>query len=263
MIPLATEQGTPDWHVFRGRGIGGSDVAAIMGLSPWKSRAELLQEKVTGKRDTISNFAMARGTRLEPIARALYEARAGCRAVPVCVQHDTIPWARASLDGLCSRDGTRWLCEIKCPAWDQHARTLAGDEVPTYYRCQMQWQLFVCCLDRNDYVSYSDNSEFSEGERIVVVPVPADLEYQAELLRECTRFWEAVLEGRREYEATGVYAGERTVGQILADEERELERQLVEMGLAPVGQLGRRDNAAVLSEIEAGMKLAAEPGWWS
>jgi len=262
MITHNIPQGSDAWHVWRRGGLGGSDVAAIMGLSPWKSRAELLKEKVTGKGGGPPSFAMARGTRLEPIARRLYHERTGVEPVPVCVQHDTIPWIRVSLDGLCEQGGEQWIVEIKCPSVAHHARALVG-EIPDYYRVQVQYELLACGIDPADYVSYSDNSEFSPEEQLVPLGMLADPECQADMLRECSIFWEAVLEGRRVYAATGKFAGERTVGQILADEERELEEQLREMGLAPVGQIGKKDNAAVLSEIEAGMKLAAEPGWWN
>ena len=38
--------GSPEWKAFRRTGIGGSDAAAILGLSPFKSNIEVWEEKV-------------------------------------------------------------------------------------------------------------------------------------------------------------------------------------------------------------------------
>ena len=42
--------GSPEWLAFRRTGIGGSDAAAILGLSPFKSNVQVWEEK-TGHRE--------------------------------------------------------------------------------------------------------------------------------------------------------------------------------------------------------------------
>ena len=39
--------GTPEWHTFRKSGVGGSEVAAALGLSKWKTPYQLWLEKTT------------------------------------------------------------------------------------------------------------------------------------------------------------------------------------------------------------------------
>ncbi len=61
------------WHEWRRGGIGSSDAAAIMGVSPWRTPKEVWEEKVYGTSVIIDNSAMARGRELEPIARTWFE----------------------------------------------------------------------------------------------------------------------------------------------------------------------------------------------
>ena len=192
-------QGSDAWKAWRREGIGGSDAATILGVSPFEDAtiANLMREKVEGwERET--NFAMRRGTRFEPTARTLYEIHARCVAPPVCVEHDEFPWARVSLDGLCQlthRDSQPWILELKVPHWQAHSSALAG-VVPGYYMPQCQWQMWVCGLDRLDYVSYSAAERFATADRLAVVPVEVDAELQGRLVVECAAFWFQVCEER-------------------------------------------------------------------
>ena len=47
---IKLRHGSPEWIAFRRTGIGGSDAAAILGLSPFKSNIEVWEEK-TGVRE--------------------------------------------------------------------------------------------------------------------------------------------------------------------------------------------------------------------
>lgn len=59
-----------EWLELRKTGIGGSDVAAIFGLSPWKSPMELFAEKTGQMPEKKQTWAMTRGIALEePLAR--------------------------------------------------------------------------------------------------------------------------------------------------------------------------------------------------
>ena len=41
-------QGSAEWHAFRRQHYTASDAPAMLGISPYKTRAELLREKATG-----------------------------------------------------------------------------------------------------------------------------------------------------------------------------------------------------------------------
>ena len=62
------------WHEERAKGIGGSEAAAIIGLSPWCSNVELWRRK-TGRHaapDISNNAAVAYGHDAEPLIRRLF-----------------------------------------------------------------------------------------------------------------------------------------------------------------------------------------------
>lgn len=95
-----------DWLEVRKRGIGGSDAAAAVGLSPYKSQLELWLEK-TGRDAELpkpdpddSTEPVYWGTLLEPIVAAAYTKQTGnrVRKVNAVLQHPGIPFMLANLD---------------------------------------------------------------------------------------------------------------------------------------------------------------------
>lgn len=109
---------------------------------------------------------MARGTALEPQARAAYEALTGHVMQPlVLVEGDY----SASLDGL-SFDG-ELLVEIKCPVkgkssslWQQVAR----GEIPVHYRWQLEHQFLVSKTTQGHLYVFDG----AEGILLEVAPCP-------------------------------------------------------------------------------------------
>ncbi len=65
MKPLNFQQNTPEWLAMRRNCIGASDAPIIMGLSPYKKRDQLLEEKVYGK-NTAMSASMQYGKDMEP-----------------------------------------------------------------------------------------------------------------------------------------------------------------------------------------------------
>jgi putative phage-type endonuclease len=133
-------QGTPEWHAHRARYRNASETAAVMGASPWLTPYQLWLQR-TGRVQQAVTAAMAHGTRLEPEARAAYEALTGTVMQPlVLVEGDY----SASLDGM-SFDGSL-IVEIKCPYKGRQSslwQAVEGGIVPEYYGWQVEHQLMV------------------------------------------------------------------------------------------------------------------------
>lgn len=200
------EQGNPDWLKWRMKGLGASDATIIMGLSPWFSRDQLLRRKVKEIRETMSpksmkapkegkekgeadNGAMARGRRMEPIARDLYSDLTGIKTRPICAIHDELDWMRASFDGL-SDDG-KVVLEVKCVNQFDHGSAVEG-MVPPKYVPQVQHQLMIHGGPVLHYWSYTDNASFAPKDRAALVEVKPDPQYQMKLLEAETLFWKEV-----------------------------------------------------------------------
>lgn len=133
------------WLEQRKRGIGGSDVAAIMGLSPWKAPLEVWLEK-TGRADApdlSGKEAVAMGTELEGDVLEMYRRRHPTSRVQrvnaICVDSQR-PWAQASLDGIVRDPELGWgVLEIKTGSRESEW----ADGVPLHYLTQVTHYLSV------------------------------------------------------------------------------------------------------------------------
>ena len=104
-------QGSPEWLAFRASHCTASDAAAMLGISPYKTREALLQEKATGIRPEVDAATQRRfdeGHRLEALARPLAEKIIGEELYPVTGSSDEYPRLAASFDGLTLLGDTAW-----------------------------------------------------------------------------------------------------------------------------------------------------------
>lgn len=198
MKRVRMDQQSEAWHVWRAGGLGGSDAPAIMGISKWQTRQQLLEYKAAhwgggarkwgGLVRKNKSAAMERGIEKEPMVRALYVELTGIQVQPACVIHDTLPWLRASLDGLNVPTDTL-MVEIKCPSNEDHRCALVG-VVPTKYWAQVQHQLAIGVpqVEKLHYVSWTDSKVFSKWDQLKVVPVTPSKAYIEELIAEESRF---------------------------------------------------------------------------
>jgi putative phage-type endonuclease len=170
-----------EWHKWRGRGIGSSDIASILGISPWKSAHQLWKER-TGevKAVDISNqYQVQRGVVNEPRARAMYELISGRSFPPQLCVHPEYDFMRVSLDG----DDGESVLEIKCPGQKTIDEAKAG-KVPDYYMCQIQYQMM--CAQRNKAVFFCYHPE---QEDYALVDVKPDLKLQEKIKNAVIDFW--------------------------------------------------------------------------
>jgi len=130
--------------IDRAKFIGGSDIASVMGLSPWKSALQLWAEK-TGKiqpDDLSNNEAVELGTELEDFVAKKFERKTGLkvRRSPKYYVHKDYPHFRAQVDRLVQ--GTDELLECKTTsAWKE--KEWDGEDIPEHYICQVMWQLGI------------------------------------------------------------------------------------------------------------------------
>lgn len=137
-----------EWLELRGRGIGGSDVSAIMGLNEYKSPLQLWLEK-TGRvepKDLSDNEAVQWGVTLEPVIRDRFAARHPEYTVQLpsgIYCSNECPWERASLDGeICDKEsGTFGVLEIKTVGERRAEDWKSGP--PVYYQTQVTHYLNV------------------------------------------------------------------------------------------------------------------------
>lgn len=176
------QQGSDNWTQWRKKGLGSSDAATIMGVSPWKTPYQLWEEKIGIGKPFQGNFATNRGNEMEPKARAAFELYIGDEFPPMVAEHANYPFIRASLDGYNKERNA--ILEIKCPGKADHDIALSG-YVPDKYYPQLQHQILVTGANKAYYYSY-------DGEKGVTVEVLPDVNYCRELLEAEIAFWDLV-----------------------------------------------------------------------
>lgn len=191
MFNYDLRQGSAAWHRLRRMGIGASEVAAIMGLSPWSTPTSVWEVKTGRAEEYKGNARTQRGNEMEPAARAYFELYHGLTFDPVTVTHPDYPFIRASLDGYNDADGGTVL-EIKCPGEEDHALALAG-KVPDKYMVQVQDQLMITRARRALYGSYFPDAEPGKPLGVVVEVLP-DPEMQSRILEAQVTFWREYVE---------------------------------------------------------------------
>ena len=140
METISLIQGTPAWHEHRSNHFNASDAPAMLGLSSYKTREKLLQEKATGITDEFDEATERRfadGHRFEALARPLAEAIIGDELYPVVGTEGKLS---ASFDGLTFDESVAF--EHK--SLNDRLRGIIGiSDLPEEYCAQMEQQLMI------------------------------------------------------------------------------------------------------------------------
>lgn len=175
-------QGSKEWLSLRSGKITGTDSAIICGISPYKTKIQLWEQKLGFIPPDECTPKMKRGSELEYPARLLLQESLGMEFTPIVAVHDKRSWMMASLDGI-SNCG-HFMCEIKCPSFSAHEQAIDG-HYHNYYYYQMQHCLAVTGCEKCYYSSYFPGHE----REIVVIEVFPDLEKQAEIIEKGYEFY--------------------------------------------------------------------------
>lgn len=171
-----TELLTPDadrtatWYERRRQGITASEVAAILGLSPYESAWSLWHRKKGLVSSELDNDAMKWGRRLEDLIADEFDE-----------QH---PYLHVLRFGLVAQKRDRWklatpdrglwettlgvsehpvgVLECKTTdSWDGWGDD-GSDDIPVYYRCQVLWQMHVVGVDCAFVAALSRGKDYRE-----------------------------------------------------------------------------------------------------
>ena len=166
------EQRSPEWYSMRKNVITASVLAAVLGEDHYKSRDELLLEKLDEtEKPFVPNPITEWGVKYEDIATKFYESMNQIKIKEFgMIPHPHFPIFGASPDGICdfgSIELTGRMLEIKCPPKRKFTKT-----VPKHYWIQMQGQLECCNLDECDFLqvkiqeynNYTDYTNDSNGQ---------------------------------------------------------------------------------------------------
>lgn len=149
METLNLVQGTPEWHAHRATHFNASDAPAMLGVSRYKTRTQLLHEMATGDVPEVDAATQKRfdyGHRFEALARPLAEEFIGQELFPVV---GALGKLSASFDGLTMDESIGF--EHKTLNADLRAAMAGGGtgaSLPPDYRAQMEQQLMISGAQR-------------------------------------------------------------------------------------------------------------------
>jgi putative phage-type endonuclease len=151
--------GSESWREFRRWRLGGSEIAAVLGLSPYESPLSLWLRKMGLAGPQQKKPEMDWGNRLEPVVADRFFEEDGRWlwgiGTPATYTHPDRDWQAASPDRFISYSSTAAeqadaILEVKTSPYGDGWGVPYTDEIPVYYRTQCLWYMSVLGLVRAD-----------------------------------------------------------------------------------------------------------------
>lgn len=202
-----------EWHARRRASIGASEVATIMGTSPFANNVDTWNEKVGNKpvnpdnpTEAYSREAMflwghiaEEYLRTKILDKKLFPQFEGCEIIveTETFSHEKYPFLTCNLDAIMKwPDGHFSIIEFKAP--NIHTKDhYENNAVPEYYGEQMQEQMFLTNIDDAYLIAL-----FSRDD-ITVSRMVRDLDAEMEIVQNCAEFWTGSVMAEIEPEPNG------------------------------------------------------------
>lgn len=208
MVEMTVLKDREAWLKNRIRGIGGSDISAVLGLNPYKTNVDLWLEK-TGQitpEDISEKPYVKYGTQAEPLLRELFKLDFPQFSVEY-VENNSFtnskyPWAVASLDGwLTDENGRRGVWECKTTNILQSMQKEKWrNQIPMNYYCQCLFYMAVIeadfCVLKAQLKTVFDGVPYLQTKHYFFErsEVQEDIDY---MMQKGSEFWESVQSGQR------------------------------------------------------------------
>lgn len=239
-----------EWLELRRKGLGGSDIAGVLGLSPWSSPMSVWCDKMgLSEESEERNFRRDLGLRLEPVIADLYEKQTGRTLAKLVdyevVTHPEYPFLIGTPDRIVATTHPDYPIgvELKTSARGDEFGASGTDEVPEHYYLQCMHYMEILDYDTWDIALLRGGSEFS------IYTIRRDDNFRsiwADVLPRLVEFWEKNVLGNVPpdvdgSEAWGLYLAKKHGANLLpiadATTEAEMLVRKLEAGLAKQKQL--------------------------
>lgn len=188
ILTYTSDMTRDDWLKHRRAGIGGSDVAAILGMNPWRSPFDVYLDKIGESEPVEETEAMYWGTMLEEVVAQEFAKRTGkkLRRRNAIFQDDEIPFLLANID----RDVVGEDAILECKTTSAYNRGDWGqegtDEIPFPYILQCQHYLRVTGNSMAHVAALIGGNDFR------VYEVQRNEELISSIVERCVDFWHRV-----------------------------------------------------------------------
>lgn len=177
----------------RRKGIGGTDAAAILGLSKWRTPLGVWLEKRGEAPPDVDDEPKRWGRMLEPLIASRYAEQTGIDLVKPAgmVRHPEHEFILGNLDYL-PLDRRALGIECKTARYGDDWGEAGTDEVPPAYLVQCQHYMAVTGYPRWDLAALIAGSDFR------IYHVEGDREFQDELVAAMVEWWQrCIVRGER------------------------------------------------------------------
>lgn len=194
-VPDITVLSNEEWLQYRRMGIGGSDAAAVCGVSPWKTARELYQEKAEGifRDEPEKNWvALEIGKRLEELVVQIFMRQTGLKpyAVRKMFRHPFYPFMLADVDYFVKIGEDIYVVECKT-SFSYRMDEWADGNIPLHYELQGRHYAAVTNTKGVIFLCLHGNSE----DTFLMRRIDRNLRQEADLIEQEAYFWnEFVLE---------------------------------------------------------------------
>lgn len=179
------------FHERRREGIGSTDSAAILGLSPWKSAFDVWRQKVEGEEPKDPNLPQWLGLKLEEAISELYTAQEH-----QAVRKDGSQYAHGARQILRAHVDYRWgsitdinpeqpIVECKTSRTKRRWGEAGTDHIPKHYWVQVQHQM--ACLPG---VEFTDVAVLFGHDDFRVYRIPRNQEFIDSLIADMEEWWD-------------------------------------------------------------------------
>lgn len=180
-----------EWLAWRKKGIGGSDVASALGVSPYRTARELYYDKigvepVVAGADKSITFQI--GHLLEDVVAQIFAKKTGFSVFQdqTMYQHPLFPFMLADVDRfLILPNGEKAILECKTAHYDTQF-LWANDGVPRHYELQVRHYMAVMNIDAAYIACLFSNSEND----FVWRRIDRDTEEEESTILQLKAFWE-------------------------------------------------------------------------
>lgn len=181
------------WHYYRTLGIGGSDVGAIFGISPWTTAREVYLRKTGAsineqKIDAGQSFIFMYGHAMEPIVANTFQEITGLEVQidTYMYRHKEYPFMQANIDRfVIMPDGKKALLECKTTTFFNKSHW-ENNQVPMYYKLQCQHYMAILDVDVC-YIACIYGNTIND---FVCRRIDRDLDEEKKLIEIEKEFWE-------------------------------------------------------------------------
>lgn len=184
-------QGTPEWHAHRRAHFNASDAPAMMGVSPYKTRDQLIAELATGIVPEVGAATQRlydSGHIFEALARPLAEDIMGEDLYPATGTEGELS---ASFDGLTLLEDKGWEHKrLNARLRAAMVEGCRGSDLPIEYQIQMEHQSMVSNSERTLFTASEWTQNRETGEWVLVEARHCWYEPNAELRNSIRAGWE-------------------------------------------------------------------------